>query len=297
MIYTLTLNPALDYYIVVDDLKAGKVNRTKTQRIGFGGKGINVSLVLKEMGVTSTALGFVGGFTGDALENYLKSNDIECDFVKIAGNTRINVKLNDTDINAAGPDISDDEFQRLYKKLDNLKSGDFLVLSGSVPKCLPQNTYEIILERLKNKGIYFVVDAEKQLLLNTLRYKPFLIKPNHHELGEIFNIKINNFDSALLYAQKLQNMGAQNVMVSMGEMGAVLLDQNGKNYAQNAPTGTVISAVGAGDSAVAAFLAEYIKSGDYEKCLKLSVVAGSATAFSGGLAKSEKIKEVYNSLK
>lgn len=297
MIYTLTLNPALDYYIVVDDLKAGKVNRTKTQRTGFGGKGINVSLVLKEMGVTSTALGFVGGFTGDALENYLKSNDIECDFVKIAGNTRINVKLNDTDINATGPDISDDEFQRLYKKLDNLKSGDFLVLSGSVPKCLPQNTYEIILERLKNKGIYFVVDAEKQLLLNTLRYKPFLIKPNHHELGEIFTIKINNFDSALLYAQKLQNMGAQNVMVSMGEMGAVLLDQNGKNYAQNAPTGTVISAVGAGDSAVAAFLAEYIKSGDYEKCLKLSVVAGSATAFSGGLAKSEKIKEVYNSLK
>ena len=176
MIYTLTFNPAIDYYLSVDDLILGAVNRTKTEQIRFGGKGINVSFVLKELGVTSTALGFVGGFTGDALENHLKSKGIKCDFVKVQGNTRINIKLNDTDINASGPDITDSELQQLYKKLDNLKNGNFLVLSGNVPKSLPQNTYEIILERLKNRGVEFVVDAEKDLLLGTLKYKPFLIK-------------------------------------------------------------------------------------------------------------------------
>ncbi len=297
MIYTLIFNPAIDYYLSVDDLILGTVNRTKTEQIRFGGKGINVSFVLKELGVTSTALGFVGGFTGDALENHLKSKGIKCDFVKVQGNTRINVKLNDTDINAAGPDISEGELQQLYKRLEKLKSGDFLVLSGSVSGCLPQNTYEIIFERLKDKGINFVVDAEKQLLLNTLKYKPFLIKPNHHELGEIFNTAINDFDTALFYAKKLQDMGARNVMVSMGEMGAVLLDANGNCHTAKAPQGDVISAVGSGDSAVAAFLAEYLNSGDYKECLKLAVSAGSATAFSDGLAKRNFITEIYNGSK
>lgn len=295
MIYTLTFNPAIDYYITVDNLSVGAVNRTTAEQIHFGGKGINVSLVLQELGVASTALGFVGGFTGDALENYLVSKGVKCDFVKVAGNTRINVKLNDTDINAAGPDISQEEIGELYKKLDSIKSGDFLVLSGSVPKSLPQNTYEGILELLKDKYINFVIDAEKQLLLNTLKYKPFLIKPNHHELGEIFSAEITDFETALLYAKKLHDMGAQNVVVSMGDKGAVLLDSNGNRHTAKAPQGEVISAVGAGDSAVAAFLAEYQNSGDYAKCLKMAVAAGSATAFSEGLATKEKIEIIKKS--
>lgn len=289
MIYTLTLNPAVDYYITVDNFASGTVNRTTSENIRFGGKGINVSLVLKELGCCSTCLGFVGGFTGDALQDYLIQKGINCDFVKVKGNTRINVKLNDTDINSAGPDITDSELQQLYKKLDNLKSGDFLVLSGSIPKTLPQNIYETILERLKNKGIEFIVDAEKNLLLNTLKYKPFLIKPNHHELGQIFGVEISDFDTALTYAKKLQDMGAQNVMVTLGELGAVLACKNGETYTQAAPKGNVISAVGAGDSAIAAFLAQYINGGDYNNCLKCAVAAGSATAFSDGLATKNDI--------
>lgn len=289
MIYTLTFNPAIDYYLSVDDLILGTVNRTKTEQIRFGGKGINVSFVLKELGVTSTALGFVGGFTGDALENHLKSKGIDCDFVKVQGNTRINVKLNDTDINASGPDISEDELQQLYKRLEKLKSGDILVLSGSVPKALPQNIYESILERLKDKGIDFVVDAEKDLLLGTLKYNPFLIKPNHHELGAIFDSEINDFKTALLYAKMLQDKGAQNVIVSLGEQGAVLLDKSGNAYTQSAPKGDVISAVGAGDSAIAAFLWAYLCDAGYKHGLKFAVVAGSATAFSDRLATKNDI--------
>ena len=295
MIYTLTFNPAIDYYLSVDNLALGAVNRTKTERIRFGGKGINVSFVLKELGVTSTALGFVGGFTGDALENHLKSKGIKCDFVKVQGNTRINVKLNDTDINSAGPDITDSELQQLYKKLDNLKNGNFLVLSGNVPKSLPQNTYEIILERLKNRGVEFVVDAEKDLLLGTLKYKPFLIKPNHHELGQIFGVEIENFDTALTYAKKLQEMGAQNVMVTLGSKGAVLVCKNGETYTQAAPKGNVISAVGAGDSAIAAFLYYFLYDQGYKYSLKFAVAAGSATTFSDGLATKEKIEKIKKS--
>lgn len=295
MIYTLTFNPAVDYYISVDNLALGAVNRTKTEQIRFGGKGINVSFVLKELGVTSTALGFVGGFTGDALENHLKSKGIKCDFVKVQGNTRINVKLNDTDINASGPEITDSELQQLYKKLDNLKNGNFLVLSGNVPKSLPQNTYEIILERLKNRGVEFVVDAEKDLLLGTLKYKPFLIKPNHHELGQIFGVEIGDFDTALTYAKKLQEMGAQNVMVTLGSKGAVLVCKNGETYTQAAPKGNVISAVGAGDSAIAAFLYYFLYDQGYKHSLKFAVAAGSATTFSDGLATKEKIEKIKKS--
>lgn len=292
MIYTLTLNPAVDYYITVDGFKPGVVNRTTGEKINFGGKGINVSIVLKELGFHSTCLGFVGGFTGEALENHLKQNGIDCDFIRVSGNTRINVKLNDTDINSSGPDISEGDLQQLYKKLDNLKSGDFLVLSGSVPKSLPQNIYETILERLKNKGVEFIVDAEKDLLLNTLKYKPFLIKPNHHELGEIFGVEINDFDTALTSAKKLQDMGAQNIMVTLGDKGAVLVDESGKVYTKAAPKGEVVNAVGSGDSAVAAFLAQHLSGASYDQCLKTSVAAGSATAFSDGLATGEKIEEI-----
>ena len=292
MIYTLTLNPAVDYYVTVNDLKMGEVNRTDRESIRFGGKGINVSLVLRQLGTESVCLGFIGGFTGDALQNHLKQNGIDCDFVKVAGNTRINVKLNDTDINAAGPDITKENLIALYNKLDNLKSGDFLVLSGSVPASLPQDIYKSILERLKDKEIGFIVDAEKDLLIDTLKYKPFLVKPNHHELGEIFGVEINDFNTALIYAKKLVDMGAENVMVTLGDKGATLVCKNGKIYTQTAPKGEVISAVGSGDSAVAAFLAEYLNGGDYEGCLKSAVAAGSATAFSRGLASKEKIMKV-----
>ncbi|MBQ6884567.1 MAG: 1-phosphofructokinase [Clostridia bacterium] len=289
MIYTLTLNPAVDYYITVDNFASGTVNRTTSENIRFGGKGINVSLVLKELGCCSTCLGFVGGFTGDALQDYLIQKGINCDFVKVKGNTRINVKLNDTDINSAGPDISDKELQQLYKKLDNLKKYDWLVLSGSVPNTLPKNIYETILERLKNKGIEFIVDAEKDLLLNTLKYKPFLIKPNHHELGQIFGVEISDFDTALTYAKKLQDMGAQNVMVTLGELGAVLVCKNGETYTQAAPKGNVISAVGAGDSTIAAFLYYFLYDQGYKYSLEFAVAAGSATAFSDGLATKNDI--------
>ncbi|MBR5473249.1 MAG: 1-phosphofructokinase [Clostridia bacterium] len=292
MIYTLTLNPAVDYYITVENLKSGTVNRTKTEKIRFGGKGINVSLVLKEFGFESVCLGFVGGFTGDALENHLLQNGINCDFVKVSGNTRINVKLNDTDINATGPDISQEEIHELYKKLNSIKSGDFLILSGSVPKNLPQDIYQSILELLVDKGINFVVDAEGDLLLDTLGYNPFLIKPNHHELGKIFGVEISDFATAITYAKQLQNKGAQNVMVSLGEQGAVLVDQNGNTHTQAAPKGEVISAVGSGDSAVAAFMAEYLRGKDYADCLKTAIAAGSATAFSDGLATKEEIKKL-----
>ncbi len=296
MIYTLTLNPAVDYYITLDDLKIGAVNRTKTEKFRFGGKGVNVSLVLKEFGIGSICWGFVGGFTGEALEKHLLQCGIECDFVKVKGNTRINVKLNDTDINASGPDISDKYVKNLYEKLKNIKNGDFLVLSGSVPKSLPQNIYEIIIQRLKDNGVSFIVDAEKDLLLNTLKYNPLLIKPNHHELGEIFGVKISDFDTALTYAKKLQDMGAQNVMVTLGDKGAVLVCKNGETHTQAAPCGKVISAVGAGDSAIAAFIAECLNSKDYKKCLKYAVAAGSATAFGDGLATREKINEILGEM-
>lgn len=297
MIYTLTLNPAVDYYVTVDDLKVGAVNRTVGEKIAFGGKGINVSLVLKELGYQSVALGFIGGFTGAAIENHLKQAGVDCDFVTVAGSTRINVKLNDTDINAAGPEISGSDIDKLYAKLDGIKKGDFLVLSGSVPKSLPQNIYQSILKFLQNKGINFVIDAENELLLNSLKYKPFLIKPNHHELSEIFDVEISDFDDAVLYAYKLKKMGAQNAMVSLGEKGAVLIDQNGNAHTQTAPAGKVISAVGAGDSALAAFLAEYLNGSDCKTCLKTAVAAGSATAFSEGLAKADKITEIFGRIK
>ena len=293
MVYTLTFNPAVDYYITVDNLKNGEVNRAKDEKITFGGKGINVSFVLNEFGVKSICLGFVGGFTGEALEKHLTQKGINCDFVKVIGNTRINVKLNDTDINAAGPEISLQELEELLHKFDQLQDGDILVLSGSVPKCLSQDGYATVIEQLANKNVKVVVDAEKDLLLNTLKYKPFFIKPNHHELGAIFNVKINTFDDAVYYAQKLQQLGAQNVMVSMGEKGAVLVDQNGNAHTQLAHSGRVISAVGAGDSAVAAFISRYLNGDRFADCLKWAVAAGSATAFCNGLANQKDIEDVF----
>lgn len=295
MIYTLTLNPSIDCFIIADKITGGTVNRIADEQIYIGGKGINVSLMLKELGIESTALGFSAGYIGKALENGLKSNDIKCDFVHTkSGNTRINVKINDTDINAAGPYISRNMLNRLYKKINNIHDGDFLIISGSIPSSVPDDIYKILLEKLKNKNIRLVVDCEKDLLLNTLEFKPFLIKPNNNELSDIFETQINDFESALFYARKLQTMGAKNVMVSLGDKGAILLDEFGEAHIEKAPQGELVSAVGSGDSAVAAFVAAICDKKTYAEALKFSVAVGSATAFSNGLASKYEIEKTYS---
>ncbi len=294
MIYTLTLNPAVDCFLNVENFVNNAVNRASNESICFGGKGINVSRVLRSLGCDSVALGFVGGFTGIAIEDFLIKSGINCDFVHLqSGNSRINVKINSTDINAAGPDISASDLDALYQKLNKLKFGDILVLSGSVPKTTPQSIYKDIMSLLFEKGVLFAVDAEGELLTETLKYKPFLIKPNHHELGAIFNTKINTYDNAFVFAKKLQTMGAQNIMISMGGLGAVLLDKHGLTHSCAAPKGDVVSAVGSGDSAVAAFLWAQQNGKDYQSCLKYAVAAGSATAFGVDLASGEKIHKIY----
>lgn len=292
MIYTVTFNPAIDYVVHIGDMKTGQVNRSEHEEMFFGGKGINVSVVLKELGIDSKALGFTAGFTGEAIENGLEEMGIDTDFVRLAkGNSRINVKIKsaqESDLNGQGPEISEAELERLFQKLDELNDGDTLILAGSIPTSLPEDVYERILERLSGRDIRAVVDATGRLLMNVLKYEPFLIKPNDHELGEMFAVKINNMDDALKYAQKLREMGARNVLVSMAEKGAMLLDENGKVHRCGVCTGTVKNSVGAGDSMVAGFVAG-VSEGGYGYALKLGTAAGGATAFSEGLAKREDI--------
>ena len=292
MIYTVTFNPAIDHVVHIGDMKTGQVNRSEHEEMFFGGKGINVSVVLKELGIDSKALGFTAGFTGEAIENGLEEMGIDTDFVRLAkGNSRINVKIKsaqETDLNGQGPEISEAELEKLFQKLDELNDGDTLILAGSIPASLPEDVYERILERLSGRDIRAVVDATGRLLMNVLKYEPFLIKPNDHELGEMFAVKINNMDDALKYAQKLREMGARNVLVSMAEKGAMLLDENGKVHRCGVCTGTVKNSVGAGDSMVAGFVAG-VSEGGYGYALKLGTAAGGATAFSEGLAKREDI--------
>ena len=295
MIYTLTVNPALDYNIFSDNIELGSVNRATDTDITFGGKGINVSCVLKELGVYSTALGFAAGFTGQELLTRLCKANIITDFVRLKkGLTRINVKLHtgkDTDINAGGPDIDANAAEELYKKLALIQSGDYLCLSGSLPAGVPSLNYAEIMKRISGRGINFAVDAEGETLLQTLKYNPFLVKPNHKELGGMFDVEINGIEDALLYGRKLQSMGASNVLVSMGEKGAVLIIK-GTAYFAAAPKGEAINAVGSGDSMVAGFLAEYIRIQSYENALRMAVAAGSATAFARGLAQGHNIQEL-----
>lgn len=299
MVYTVTFNPAVDYVIRVEELKTGNVNRSVSEKIFFGGKGINVSLVLRELGVKSRALGFIAGFTGKAIEEGVRSKGVETDFVELSdGCSRINVKIKsdeETDINGGGPDISESALARLLEKLDSMRDGDMLVLAGSIPSSLPSDVYEKILTRLSGKRIKTVVDATKELLLNALKYKPFLVKPNHYELGEMFGVTIQTADEIVRYAEKLKKMGAVNVLVSMAGDGAVLLDENGKLHRCGVCRGTVKNSVGAGDSMVAGFIAGS-QSGDYETALKLGTAAGGATAFSDGLAKKEEILELFRQL-
>ena len=299
MVYTITFNPAVDYVVHTDEIAVGGVNRTKSEEIYFGGKGINVSIVLSELGVKSRALGFVAGFTGDAIEKGVTQKGVETDFVHLEnGFSRINVKIKsktETELNGQGPNIDDKDLNLLFEKLDKLSDGSTIVLAGSIPDSMPADIYEKILERLQNKNIKAVVDATKDLLMNVLKYKPFLIKPNNHELGEIFGKTLETNEEIEKYARKLKEMGAQNVLVSMAGDGALLLDENGKTHICGVCKGTVKNSVGAGDSMVAGFIAGSAQ-GDYEYALKLGTAAGGATAFSDGLAKKALIDELLTQL-
>lgn len=292
MIYTVTFNPSIDYIVYIDALESGQTNRTKSEEIYFGGKGINVSLLLKELETPSVALGFVAGFTGAAIENELKSKQIDVDFVPLtSGFSRINIKIKsseETELNAQGPNIDEASLQALYQKLDRLQDGDTLVLAGSIPNTLPADIYEKILAHLQHKQLKVVVDATGELLQNVLKYKPFLVKPNQQELGELFHTTIQNHDEIILYAKKLKDLGAVNVLVSMAGDGAILVDEFGEVHTSKACKGVVKNSVGAGDSMVAGFIVGSMEK-DYTYALKLATATGGATAFSRGLATKEEI--------
>ena len=300
MIYTVTFNPALDYVIRMESLKLGTVNRSSAEAVYYGGKGINVSTVLKNIGVDSVALGFVAGFTGKEIEEGVKNMGVATDFIKLPeGMSRINVKIKaeqETEINGQGPAISMEKVEKLFEKLDRLEKGDCLVLAGAIPASLPSDIYEQIMDRLKDKEIRIVVDATKDLLLNVLKYHPFLIKPNNHELGEMFGVVLKTDEEIVEYAKKLQERGARNVLISMAGDGAILLTETKEVYKMGVPKGTVVNSVGAGDSMVAGFVASYFKEHDYLKALKFGTATGSATAFSEGLATMDKVEELLKTL-
>lgn len=298
MIYTVTFNPSLDYIVSVDDFKLGLTNRTSSELILPGGKGTNVSTVLKNLGFESTALGFVAGFTGNEIVKRLNDMGIKSDFISIEnGISRINLKLKSidgTEINGAGPDISEEKVNKLMDKLNQLKEGDVLVLAGSIPSSMSDNIYRDIMADLKDRGVMIVVDATKDLLLNVLEYHPFLIKPNNHELGGIFDVKLTTREEVIPYGRKLQEKGARNVLVSMAGEGAVLIAEDGQVFDAPAPKGKLINGVGAGDSMVAGFVAGWIEKQDYEYAFHMGVASGSASAFSENLATKEEIINVYN---
>ena len=306
MIYTITFNPALDYTVQVEKFEIGKINRTKSENILAGGKGLNVSIILKRLGIENTALSFIAGFTGKELERKIRQYNIETEFIETnRGYTRINVKISsleknsliqesETALNGNGPEITENDIEKLLQKIQNINSNDIVILSGNIPKCINENIYEIICKKLNEKNVLFIVDATKELLMNVLKFKPFLIKPNKEELEETFNEKIESKEEIIEHAKKLQKMGAQNVLVSLGGDGAILVTNENKEYFINAPKGKVLNTVGAGDSMVAGFIAGYEKSGEYEYAFKMGVATGSASAFSMSLATKE---EVVNLLK
>lgn len=300
MIYTITLNPALDYTISLKKLIQNKINTSTSECIIPGGKGINVSIILKRLGIDSVVLGFISGFTGEEIKRLVENEKIRTDFIKMkTGNSRINVKIleksSETAINSYGPSVDNKSIEELFQKLEKIKKDDILVLSGSTPKGINENIYEKICENVKDKNVKIVVDSTKDLLVNTLKYNPFLIKPNHHELGEIFNVQITNKNQAIEYAKRLQQKGARNVLVSMGSEGSVLLDENGEEYKGNViQNKNVINTVGAGDSMVAGFLAGYLKFEDYEKALNLGISAATATVNNVYLGTKDEIVEYFD---
>lgn len=301
MIYTVTFNPSLDYIVRLDSFTAGEINRVNYEQVLAGGKGINVSIVLKNLGHDNSALGFVAGFTGEEIKRQLKDFGVKSDFVQLdEGFSRINVKAKastETEINGQGPDISVAKQQELFAQLDKLVEGDTLVLAGSIPKTLPDDIYQRIMARLDGKGIRIVVDAEKKLLLNVLQYHPFLIKPNNHELGDMFGVKLTTDEEIITYAKKLQEKGAQNVLISMAGDGAILLTAEGKSFKCPAPKGKLINSVGAGDSMVAGFITGYMESnGDFEKAFHMGVATGSASAFSENLATRPEVEALLKTI-
>ena len=296
MIYTVTFNPAIDYVVRMDQFILDTVNRTTAEEIYYGGKGINVSTVLKELGQDSVALGFIAGFTGNEIAQGLKKQGIQTDFICLKeGMSRINVKIKaqqETEINGQGPHIDAQALEALFQKLDLLQKDDVLILAGSIPSSMPEDSYEQIMKRMDGKGILTVVDATKNLLVNVLKYHPFLVKPNNHELGEIFQTVLKTSDEIVEAAKKLQQMGARNVLISMAGDGAILVAENGEIHQIGVPKGTVQNSVGAGDSMVAGFMAGYLEKNDYLYALRLGTAPGSATAFSKGLAVKEEIERL-----
>ncbi len=301
MIYTVTFNPALDYIVRLDSFKTGGINRLSYEQVLAGGKGINVSIVLGNLGHKSVALGFLAGFTGEEIKRQLKDFNVTEDFVQIEeGFTRINMKIKaevETEVNGQGPKISEEKREELFKKLEKLGEGDTFVLSGSIPNTLPDDMYEQTLSRLQGKGIRFVVDAEKGLLLKVLKFNPWLIKPNNHELGDMFGVVLKTDEEIVEHAKKLQEKGARNVLISMAGDGAILLTADGKYYKSPAPKGTLVNSIGAGDSMVAGFLTGFIESnGDYEKAFKTGLAAGSASAFSDHLARRNEVEDLLKTI-
>lgn len=300
MIYTVTFNPSLDYIVSMKDFRLGKTNRTCAELILPGGKGINVSTVLQNLGIENTALGFTAGFTGEELLRKMRGTGFHCDFIHLdQGCSRINIKMKDfdgTEINGQGPVILPKAIEQLMERLDKLQAGDILILAGSIPSSMPDSIYHDILAHLSGRDILFVVDATQNLLLNVLEYHPFLIKPNNHELGEIFGVTLTTRESVVPYAKKLQERGARNVLVSMAGEGAVLVAENGEVHMQPAPKGTLVNAVGAGDSMVAGFVAGWTQKKEYRHAFHMGISAGSASAFSELLATREEICAIYQTL-
>ena len=301
MIYTVTLNPSLDYIAECKDFTLGATNRTSSEIIYPGGKGINVSIVLSNLGDRTTALGFLAGFTGEHIDSLIKDMGISSRMIRLnEGMSRINIKLKskeETELNGMGPNINIIDIARLYQKLESITEDDILVLAGSIPPSVSEGLYSDIMERLKEKKIKIVVDATKDLLMNVLDKKPFLIKPNIHELGELFNVKLDSADEALPYALKLKEMGAVNVIISMGKDGAMMVDEYGNSYTMNSPEGKLVNSVGAGDSLVAGFLHKYLETGNYEEAFRYGVCTGSASAFSSALATKEEVEKLYREIK
>lgn len=301
MIYTVTFNPALDYIIRLDKFVAGEINRVNYEQVLGGGKGINVSIVLGNLGHKSTAMGFLAGFTGEEIKRQLRGFNAYDDFVQLdEGFSRINVKAKadvETEINGQGPKITEEKRNELFKKLEKLGDGDTFVIAGSIPNTLPDDMYEQTLSHLKNPNIRIVVDAEKGLLLKVLKFKPWLIKPNNHELGDMFGVKLTSDSEIIEHAKKLQEKGAQNVLISMAGDGAILLTAEGKAYKAPAPKGTLVNSIGAGDSMVAGFIAGYGESnGDYVKAFHMGIAAGSASAFSEDLATRPEVENLLKTI-
>ena len=300
MIYTITFNPALDYISQVENFEIGKINRTKTEKILPGGKGLNVSTVLKNLGIESTALGFIAGFTGEELKRSIEEKGIKTDFIKVEkGITRINVKISsneETALNGNGSEITEEDINRLLEKIEKITKEDMVILAGNIPRCINNDIYEIICKTLEKNNVTFVVDATKELLMNVLKYKPFLIKPNKEELEETFKEKIETKEEIIVHAKKLQQMGAQNVLISLGGEGAILVTTEGKEYYSKAPKGKVLNTVGAGDSMVAGFIAGYKQSGDFEQAFKMGIATGSASSFSMNLATAEEVASLLKEI-